>query len=130
MGQHGDISTIRVLVQQHIQIAYENLNIAIGLLSNDRICSASNRAYYSIFRAIRAVHVLSGNQYKSEKKALAEFNQYISNETFPRIYGKKMHKLMRSREASDYENIMLDKFEVQEYIGFAKSFCGGRKGLL
>ena len=90
------------------------MNIAIGLLSNDRICSASNRAYYSIFRAIHAVHALSGNQ-------------YISSETFPRIYGKKMHKLMHSRKASDYENIMLDKFEVQEYIGFAKSFCGGVK---
>lgn len=124
MELHNDIGTIRDLSPLNIQRAYENLNDAISLLSNDRICSAASRAYYSVFRAICAVHALDDNQYKSHKTALAEFNKhYISNETFPRIYGKKMYKLMQLRDTSDYENRIPDKLEVQEYVGFAKIFC-------
>lgn len=124
MELRNDIGTIRDLSPLHIQRAYENLNDAISLLSNDRICSAASRAYYSVFRAICAVHALDDNQYKSHKTALAEFNKhYISNETFPRIYGKKMYKLMQLRDTSDYENRIPDKLEVQEYVGFAKIFC-------
>lgn len=124
MEQRKDVGTVQDLAVLYIQKAYENLNDAISLLSHNRICSAASRAYYSVFRAISAVHSLDGNQYRSHKTALAEFNKkYISNDIFPKIYGRKMYKLMQLRDISDYEYKEPDKFEVQEYVGFAKIFC-------
>ena len=124
MEQHNDIGTVRDLAPLHIQIAYEFLNDAIFLLLNNRICSASSRAYHSVFRAICAVHALNNNQYKSRKTVLAEFNKcYISNETFPKIYGNKIYKLMQLRDACDCENMVPDISEVQECVQFARTFC-------
>ena len=36
---------------------------------------ANNRAYYSIFHAINAVHAVSGKAYKRHKDAVANFNK-------------------------------------------------------
>lgn len=48
------------------------------------------RAYYAIFHAISAIHVLDGNSYKRHKDAIGNFNKnYVKTGIFPKDYNKK-----------------------------------------
>ena len=88
-----------------LERAKEDLKAAELLYKNDSFLAANNRAYYAIFRAIRAVLALERVDFKRHKDVLAYFNQhYIKTEKFPKIISKKISQASKVREDSDYDD--------------------------
>lgn len=76
MEQHNqEIGTRRDLVLYRLETARNDLKSARALFSIEDYKGANNRAYYSSFHAINAVHAVSGKAYKRHKDAVANFNK-------------------------------------------------------
>ena len=77
MGQpKEDIGTRKDLVFYRLQTAKADLKSARILLAAEEYKGANNRAYYAIFHAINAVHVLSGKVYKRHKDAIGNQREF------------------------------------------------------
>ena len=101
MQQHEDIGTQKDLVLYRIETAKEDLKSAKILRDSNIYKGANNRAYYSVFHAINAVHGLRGIAYKRHKDAIANFNkEYVKTEIFPRDIGRKISGMEEIRHAS------------------------------
>ncbi len=88
-----------------LEKAKETLKSAKLLYSNNDLIGANNRAYYSIFYAIRAVLALERKDFKRHKDVIAYFNKsYIKTEIFPRKMGSKIAQCQAVREDSDYDD--------------------------
>ena len=74
------------------------------LYRENKLLAANNRAYYSIFYAIRSVLALERIDFKRHKDVLAYFNKnYVKTDIFPRQIGKKIVLASKVREDSDYD---------------------------
>lgn len=126
MEQHEDRGTAKDLVLYRIESAKENLRSAKILLEAKLYKDANNRAYYSIFHAVNAVHALNGKAYKRHKDAIANFNkEYIKMEIFPRVIGHRIAEAEEIRHASDYDDFYIaTKEEATEQIEVAEEFWG------
>ena len=96
------------LSKHRLEQAKEDLEAGYLLYEKKFYKSANNRAYYSIFHAIRAVLALEKKDFKRHKDVLAYFNQhYLKTEIFPKNISKKISQASKVREDSDYD----DEFE-------------------
>lgn len=78
------------------ETARNDLKSARALFFIEDYKGANNRAYYSIFHAINAVHAVSGKAYKRHKDAVANFNKdYVKTSVFPREMGRKIGRQKR-----------------------------------
>ena len=88
-----------------LERAKEDLKAAELLYKNDSFLAANNRAYYAIFRAIRAVLALERVDFKRHKDVIGYFNHhYVKTEIFPKIISKKIGQASKVREDSDYDD--------------------------
>lgn len=70
--------------------------------------SANNRAYYSIFHAMRAVLPLDGEDFKKHSAVIARFTlNYLKPEVLPREYSKLISNASLIRNRSDYEDFYI-----------------------
>ena len=125
MAQHnGEIGTRQDLVLYRLETAKNDLKSARVLLAIEDYKGANNRAYYSIFHAINAVHAVSGKAYKRHKDALANFNkEYVKTSIFPREMGRKIGQAEEIRHASDYDDFYIaSKEESEQQILTAEEF--------
>lgn len=91
--------------QYRLDRAKQDLSDAEFNYQAHRYLNANNRAYYSIFHAIRAVLALEKVDFKRHKDVLAYFNQhYIKTEIFPKMISKKISLASKIREDSDYDD--------------------------
>ena len=91
MKPPSEKGTKKDLVLYRLETAETNLRSAKILLDAGDFKGGNNRAYYSIFHSISAVHAMDGNSYKRHKDAIANFNkEYIKTEIFPRTLGRKI----------------------------------------
>lgn len=105
----------RELVNHRIEQSKRELEDAKLLYHNKSYLSANNRAYYSIFHAIRAILALEPIDFKKHKDVLAYFNKnYVNTEIFPRSIGKRIVQANRIREDSDYDDEFVAKPEATE----------------
>ena len=111
MEQHNqEIGTRRDLVLYRLETARNDLKSARALFSIEDYKGANNRAYYSIFHAINAVHAVSGKAYKRHKDAVANFNKdYVKTSVFPREMGRKIGQAEAIRHDSDYDILQVKK---------------------
>ena len=119
MEQHNqEIGTRRDLVLYRLETARNDLKSARALFSIEGYKGANNRAYYSIFHAINAVHAVSGKAYKRHKDAVANFNKdYVKTSVFPREMGRKIGQAEEIRHASDYDDFYIaTREEAEEQI--------------
>lgn len=80
---------------------YETANL---LFRENKLLAANNRAYYSIFYAIRAILAMDKVDFKRHKDVLAYFNKnYVKTEIFPRQMGRRVIMASKVREDSDYD---------------------------
>ena len=94
---------IQSLAKYRLEQAKENLEEAEVLYEINKFKGASNRAYYSIFHAIKAILALEETDFKKHSSVLAYFNkEYISKNIFPRELGKRVNEARIYREKSDY----------------------------
>ncbi len=88
-----------------LEKAKDTLKSAKLLYDNHDLVGANNRAYYSIFYAIRSVLALERIDFKRHKDVIAYFNKnYIKTEIFPRKMGSKITQAQTIREDSDYDD--------------------------
>lgn len=97
--------TTEDFAKYRLEKAKETLKSAKLLYDNNDFTGANNRAYYSIFYAIRAVLALERVDFKRHKDVIAYFNKnYIKTEIFPRKMGSKIAQAQNIREDSDYDD--------------------------
>ena len=81
-----------------LEKAKETLNSANILYDNNDLSGANNRAYYSIFYAIRAVLAIERIDFKRHNQ------NYIKTEIFPKKMGRKIAQAKTIREDCDYDD--------------------------
>lgn len=133
MGQQDEnIGTRQDLVLYRLETAKNDLKSARALFSIGDYKGANNRAYYSIFHAINAVHAVSGKAYKRHKDAIANFNkEYVKTSVFPREMGRRIGQAEEIRHASDYDDFYIASKEecerqistAEEFIILAEQYC-------
>ncbi len=118
MEQHNESETIQDLVLYRIETAKSDLKSAEVLLNAGEYRGANNRAYYSIYHAISAIHALNGKAYKRHKDSLGNFNkEYIKTGIFPGTLGRRIAEAEEIRHASDYDDFYIaTKEEAEEQI--------------
>ena len=100
-----DQETTIEFAKYRLEKAKDTLKSAKLLYDNNDLVGANNRAYYSIFYAIRAVLALERIDFKRHKDVIAYFNKnYIKTEIFPRKMGSKITQAQTIREDSDYDD--------------------------
>ena len=111
------------LSKYRLEQAKENLEEAETLFNINKYKSANNRAYYSIFHAIKAIIALEQIDFKKHSSVIAYFNkEYISKNIFPRELGKRVSDARFYREKSDYVDFyIVTKEESLEQIETAKT---------
>ena len=126
MKQPNDIGNNKDLALYRVDIAKDDMRSAKILLDADEYRGANNRAYYSIFHAINAIHALSGKSYKKHKDAIANFNkEYVKTEIFPRKIGRSIAEAEEIRHASDYDDFYIaNKDEAKDLIDTAEKLIG------
>lgn len=83
----------------------------------------TDRSYYSVFYAVKAVLSLEGIDFKRHKDVIAYFNHtYVATEIIPRSFGRKIGQLQQRREKSDYDDFYIaSKEEALEQLNNAKA---------
>ena len=78
-----DNKEIEILSKYRLEQSKKNLEEAEALFNINKFKGASNRAYYSIFHAIKAILALEQTDFKKHSSVIAYFNkEYISKENF------------------------------------------------
>lgn len=107
-----------------IERSKEDLDAAKAMFQTNRYRVANNRAYYSIFHAMRAVLAFDGFDSKKHSGIIAEFRKsYIKTG----IFNKKLSTLIglasEIRNASDYDDMFIaSKEETEKQIKDAELF--------
>jgi len=112
------------LAKYRLQKAKETYLTALENLSNSKYLDANNRAYYSIFHAIRAVLALDGVDFKKHSGVISHFREkYIKTGLFEEKHSDIIGKASVIRNKSDYEDFYIaTKDEAQEQANNAKTF--------
>ena len=101
------------LASYRLERAKEENRIAKSLAKDKYFLAANNRAYYSIFYAVRAVLAMERVDFKKHKDVTAYFNQhYVKTEIFPKALGRKIIIASKVREDSDYDDGFVQSAEI------------------
>ncbi|MCD7815309.1 MAG: HEPN domain-containing protein [Bacteroides sp.] len=114
----------KVYAKYRIERAKEEYETAIDMLQNNHFRAANNRAYYSIFHAIRSVLAFDGFDSKKHSGIIAYFRkEYIKSGIFPIEMSDIIGTAFEIRNASDYDDMYIaTKAEAEEQIERAKKF--------
>ena len=112
--------------------AIDCFKIAQKLYRDGELAYAQNRAYYSLFDAIRAVTVLDGFDSSKHSGIISYFNQaYVKTGIFKPEVSKIIRLASMLREKSDYEDFYVpDNQDTQEVISLVKDFLDDIKEYL
>ena len=117
-----DDKEIKALSKYRLEQSKENLEEAQALFNINKFKGASNRTYYSIFHAIKALLALENVDFKKHSSVIAYFNkEYISKEIFSKELGKRISEARFFREKSDYVDFyIVSKEECERQIETAE----------
>lgn len=91
-----------------IKNAEETLDTAKLCMEYKRYKDSINRCYY----AVKAVLALEEIDFKRHKEAVAYFNHnYVATGIFEREVGKRLGRLKRKREISDYDDFYVASYD-------------------
>lgn len=104
--------------------AKEEYEAAVILLENEHYRAANNRAYYSVFHAMRSVLAFDGYDSKKHSGIISEFRKtYIKSGVFPEGLSDIIGNASEIRNASDYDDMFIaSKSETIEQVENAKVF--------
>ena len=120
------------LSKYRFETSLENLEDARIMFEHGRYKNALNRAYYSIFHAIRAVTALDGFDSSKHSGVIAFFNaHYVKTEIFPKDLSRIIREASENREKADYLDFFIaSKAEAKKQIDRAEEFTDTIKGFL
>ena len=119
-----ELEQLRALSDIRLEHADECISAAKNLLGSENYKSAANRAYYTVFHAMRAVLAFDKIDMKHHSGIIAEFRRlYIKTGIFDAELSKIISVLSDSRNDSDYDDFFIvSKEEVAEQIKDAELF--------
>lgn len=132
---HEDIGSVRDLILYRLETAETNLKSAVILRDHADFKGSNNRAYYSVFHSITAVHAMDGQSYKRHKDAIANFNyNYVRTGIFPKELGRRIGRAELIRHHSDYDDFYIASKEetdaliqtAQDLLNAVKAYCETR----
>ena len=116
-----DERLLKDYARYRLERAREDLDAAQLLFSHESYRIANNRAYYSIFHALRAV--LAFDRFDSSKHSgvIAEFRRrYIKEGVFPAEMSKMIGAAFMLRNASDYDDLFqVSRSDTEEQLANA-----------
>ena len=112
------------LSNYRLERAKEDLKNAYVNFDNELYKGAVNRAYYSIFHALRAVNILDGFDASKHSSVIAHFNkEYVHTGEFEKGTYKIIDSAYRIREKCDYSDFyIVSKEEALKQIKKADEF--------
>ncbi len=115
---------IKELSKYRFETSLEDLEDARIMYENGRYKNALNRAYYSIFHAIRSVVALDGFDSSKHSGLIAHFNQnYVKTGIFSKDLSKIIRAASENREKADYLDFYIaSKEEADKQIKRAEVF--------
>lgn len=115
---------IKDLSRYRFETSLENLEDARIMYENGRYKNTLNRAYYSIFHAIRAVVALDNYDSSKHSGVISFFNQnYVKTGVFPKDMSKIIRAASENREKADYLDFFIaSKEEAAKQIERAMDF--------
>ena len=119
-----ELKQLKALSNIRLEHADECISAAKSLLESENYKSAANRAYYTVFHAMRAVLAFDKIDMKHHSGIIAEFRRlYIKTGIFDAELSKIISVLSDSRNDSDYDDFFIvSKEEVAEQIKDAELF--------
>lgn len=80
--------------------------------------TTSSRAYYAVFHIMQGALLLKGLTYSKHSGVISAFSkEFIKTGIFPKEFSKKIHRLYKNREISDYSyTLTIDNMQAQEDI--------------
>ncbi len=116
----------KALALYRLDRAKELIADARNLYNTGSYKSANNRAYYSIFHAMRAVLALDEVDFKKHSGVIQYFQrEYIKTGIFEKSCSTIIMSASEIRNASDYDDFYLASAEeAQEQIDNAVTFAG------
>ena len=119
-------NSVEALSKYRFENCVEALEDARLMYENGRYKNALNRAYYSVFHAIRAVNALDRFDSSKHSGVIAFFNQnYVKNDVFPKELSKIIRLASENREKADYQDFFIaSKSEAEKQIERADVFRG------
>ena len=119
-----ELEQLKALSNIRLEHADECISAAKSLLESENYKSAANRAYYTVFHAMRAVLAFDKIDMKHHSGIIAEFRRlYIKTGIFDADLSKIISVLSDSRNDSDYDDFFIvSKEEVAEQIKDAELF--------
>ena len=119
-----ELDQLKALSKVRLEHADECISAAKSLLESENYKSAANRAYYTVFHAMRAVLAFDKIDMKHHSDIIAEFRRlYIKTGIFDAELSKTISILSDSRNDSDYDDFyIVSKEEVTEQIKDAEYF--------
>ncbi|MBQ7343792.1 MAG: HEPN domain-containing protein [Clostridia bacterium] len=127
-----ELDNLKALSAIRLEHADECISAAKSLLQSENYKSAANRAYYTVFHAMRAVLAFDKIDMKHHSGIIAEFRRlYIKTGVFDVELSKIISVLSDSRNDSDYDDFFIvSKEEVTEEIKCAELFLNAIKEYL
>ena len=96
------------LSRYRLERSKEDLDAAELLFRENQFRIANNRAYYSIFHALRSVLILDGYDSSKHSGIIAEFRRrYVKEGVFLRRCQKMIGSAFTIRNASDYDDMFI-----------------------
>ena len=119
-----ELEQLRALSNIRLEHADECISAAKSLIASENYKSAANRAYYTVFHAMRSVLAFDKIDMKHHSGIIAEFRRlYIKTGIFDAELSKIISVLSDSRNDSDYDDFFIvSKEEVAEQIKDAELF--------
>ena len=116
--------SVKELSRYRFETSEEDLIDAKIMYDNGRYKNALNRAYYSIFHAVRAVIAIQGFDSSKHSGVIAFFNQnYVKTGVFSKDLSKIIKLASENREKADYLDFYIaSKEEAEKQIGRATEF--------
>lgn len=116
--------SVTTLAKYRYETSLETLEDAKIMLKNGRYKNALNRAYYSIFHAIRSLTALDGFDSSKHSGVIAYFNQrYVKAGIFPKELSKIIRAASENREKADYLDFFIaSKEEAEKQVQRAGEF--------
>lgn len=120
------------LSKYRYQDAVETLDTAKFCYERGKYKDSINWSYYAAFYAIKAVLALEEVDFKRHKDAVGYFNKtYVATRIFDKNVGRKLGRLKRKREGSDYDDFYIASIdEAKEQYEFAEEIVSSVKKYL
>lgn len=113
-----------IIIKYRLEKARETLDAAEVLLRENKLFSAVNRIYYSLFYAVDALLLSKGLSSPKHSGVLALFNkEFVNKGIIDKDSGRFYAKMFDRRQKGDYKDLVeFDKEDVGNWLVQAKNF--------